>query len=144
MWIYGDGGSSTEKTPQHTYPFGKNVVTQLIVTNNGLCSDTMSIPLNIKDIADAVNISNGNVLTLNNDGLNECFTVSVKDEFEKCVAVKIYDRWGVLMYKSNTYGECWDGKNSSTQQLVANGTYYYIISINDYSKTGYITIFGAQ
>ena len=144
LWIYGDGGSSTEKTPQHTYPFGKNVVTQLIVTNNGLCSDTMSIPLHIKDIADAVNISNGNVLTLNNDGLNECFTVSVKDEFEKCVAVKIYDRWGVLMYKSNTYGECWDGKNSSTQQLVANGTYYYIISINDYSKTGYITIFGAQ
>ena len=144
LWIYGDGGSSTEKIPQHTYPFGKNVNTQLIVTNNGLCSDTMSIPLNIKEIGDAVNITNGNVLTLNNDGLNECFNVLVNDEFEKCVNVKIYDRWGILIYKSNIYGECWDGKNSSTKQLVANGTYYYVISINDYSKTGYITVLGAE
>ncbi len=143
LWIYGDGTTSTEKVPQHTYPFGKNVITKLIVTNNGLCHDTMSIPLNIKSISDAVLVTNGNVLTLNNDGLNDCFSVEVKDEFQNCVTLEIYDRWGLLMYKNDTYayGECWDGKSQLTKQWVNPGTYYYIISIKDYSKTGYITVF---
>ncbi|MFM7021725.1 MAG: gliding motility-associated C-terminal domain-containing protein [Flavobacteriales bacterium] len=146
LWIYGDGSTSTEKVPQHTYPFGKNVVTQLIVTNNGLCSDTMSLPLNIKSIFDAVSITNGNVMTLNNDGINECFSVDVKDEFQGCVSLKIYDRWGLLMYSDDSYayGKCWDGRNHQNMQAVKPGTYYYVLSIHDYSKTGFITVLGDE
>ncbi|MCX6181909.1 MAG: gliding motility-associated C-terminal domain-containing protein [Bacteroidetes bacterium] len=143
LWIYGDGTISSEKVPQHTYPFGKNVQTSLIVTNNGICHDTMSLSLDIKSISDAVTIANGNVLTLNNDNINDCFSVEVKDEFQGCVSLRIYDRWGLLMYenKAYAYGECWDGKSNLTKQWVNPGTYYYIISIKDYSKTGYITVF---
>jgi len=144
LWIYGDGASSNEKVPQHTYPFGKNVSANLIVTNNGLCSDTMSIHLDIKSVFDALVVTNGDVLTLNSDGKNDCFSVDVKDEFQGCVTLEIFDRWGLLMYKNidYAYGQCWDGKSQFTKQFVNPGTYYYILSIKNYSKTGYITVFG--
>ena len=62
----------------------------------------------------------------NGDGVNDKFiithTVSTKIDLE------VYNRWGVLVYKSSDYQNDWDGKGLGTflgKELIT-GTYYCV------------------
>jgi hypothetical protein len=51
-WDFGDGTSSTEQNPSHTYPAGSNIYRAILtVTDAGLpqmaCRDTVEVPINI-------------------------------------------------------------------------------------------------
>ena len=41
QWLFGDGGSSTQANPQHTYTTAGNYTVQLVVTNSTGCTDTV-------------------------------------------------------------------------------------------------------
>lgn len=43
-WNFGDGGTSTQTTPSHTYSTPGSYTVQLIVTNSTGCTDTLAIP----------------------------------------------------------------------------------------------------
>lgn len=47
FWNFGDGGTSTQQNPTHTYPSSGTYNVTLIVTNNFNCSDTIVVPVNI-------------------------------------------------------------------------------------------------
>lgn len=48
-----------------------------------------------------------NAFTPNNDGLNDCFKVSLVQETS--YEIQIFNRWGQLVYQSNNPDSCWDG-----------------------------------
>ena len=63
--------------------------------------------------------------------------------------LEVYDRWGVLVYKTNESQNKWDGKNLSGNPL-PDGTYYYTLKGSmpkmlggeeAKSSQGYITLF---
>lgn len=83
-----------------------------------------------------------NVFSPNGDGVNDKFVITGVD-FQK-FTLKIYNRWGTLLYTSNDSSEGWDGTTASSDKPVSAGTYYFILSAEakdkDYSRTGSLTL----
>jgi len=67
-----------------------------------------------------------NIFSPNSDGENDVFKV-----YGKCIekiSMKIYDRWGELLFETSDKTEGWDG--TYRDKLMNTGVYVYIISIN--------------
>jgi gliding motility-associated-like protein len=127
QWYFGDGDSSTEKSPKHTYAHTDNYTVTLITNANTPCADTA---LNTYFIAgdSAQKVTVPNVFTPNGDELNDCFTVRGISKDCGSYRIKIYNRWGELYFSSDNPEECWNGKNNSGTNASV-GVYYYIIEI---------------
>jgi len=61
-----------------------------------------------------------NVFTPNGDGMNDYFTLFNLDDYP-APSLKIYNRWGVLVYENDAYENDWDGGD------LKEGTYFYIV-----------------
>jgi gliding motility-associated-like protein len=65
----------------------------------------------------------------------------------KCIRemnLKIYDRWGSLIFESPDQKKCWDGKSKGKQ--CAQGTYFYILKAvsttgKEISMQGHISLY---
>jgi gliding motility-associated-like protein len=68
-----------------------------------------------------------NVFTPNGDEVGDSWQVTGMKSFES--TVRIYNRWGNLVYESFLYTEPWDGTFKGKDSPM--GTYYYIIEITD-------------
>ncbi|MFC2098376.1 gliding motility-associated C-terminal domain-containing protein [Bacteroidota bacterium] len=76
-----------------------------------------------------------NVFTPNGDGINDFFTPS-NYSFVERVDMKIYNRWGMLVYKTEDPDINWDGKRMNSNQLVPPGVYYYVCDVYENRLTG--------
>ena len=77
-----------------------------------------------------------NIFTPNNDGLNDFFQMpTLPPDFCESVFsdIKIFNRWGGLVYKSTDRSFKWDGKS------VSEGVYYYVITYTDKEFKGTVT-----
>ncbi len=77
-----------------------------------------------------------NVFTPNGDGKNDLFTPLIPYRYVKDVAIKIYDRWGLLMFETTDINVLWDGKNKSTKMQCSDGVYYYVCTVNEIRVDG--------
>jgi gliding motility-associated-like protein len=77
-----------------------------------------------------------NVISPNGDGAND-FWVILNIEYHPNTPVKIFNRWGQVVYVSEAYANNWDGGD------VSDGTYFYIVTpstgIGPY--TGTVTVY---
>ncbi len=69
-----------------------------------------------------------NTFTPNGDGINDLFKPYPYQAVEK-VEIKIYSRWGGLIYKTDDPDINWDGRNMMTKQVVPSGVYYYVCDV---------------
>ena len=76
-----------------------------------------------------------NVFTPNGDGINDIFRPSNYSYVEK-VDMKIFNRWGTLVYKTEDPNINWDGKRMNSNQLVSPGVYYYVCDVYENRLTG--------
>ena len=65
-----------------------------------------------------------NVLTPNNDGFNDTFTIQFIDQYPNSQLV-IRNRWGRIVFTSDSYQNDWDGNGSP------DGVYFYILKCSD-------------
>lgn len=83
-----------------------------------------------------------NSFTPGNDLKNEGFIPSMYDINDvKTFNMKIFNRWGEIIYETNEKEEYWDGKYNNT--IVQQGVYAYTITISDiykklYNFNGYV------
>jgi gliding motility-associated-like protein len=100
-------------------------------------------------VSDAVTITIGspievpNSFTPNSDGINDLWNIGGIAAFDQ-VRVRIYDRWGQVVWRSIGYVSSWDGRSNSGGVL-PSGTYYYAIELNDPQlnlepEVGYVAI----
>ena len=68
-----------------------------------------------------------NVITPDGDGFNDFFPEPSPDYL---LDIKIYDRWGILVFKSDKLIIEWDGKLSDGHPA-SNGNYFWIIEYTD-------------
>lgn len=119
-WTFGDGSSSTDSVTSHVYPTpGTYVVCLTIVTPNG-CSDTICDSIEIIPAT----IVPPNIITPNQDGLNETLYFEYLEYFGKC-RLQVYNRWGFVVYESPAYANDWNGGN------LVDGTYFYILDLEN-------------
>ena len=76
-----------------------------------------------------------NIITINGDAVNDFF-VPVKNRYIESIELKVYDRWGILVFETNDPAINWNGKNMSTKQLCSNGTYFFVCVINEIKLEG--------
>jgi gliding motility-associated-like protein len=76
-----------------------------------------------------------NVFSPDGDGVNDIFKPLPYQLVEK-IDIKIYSRWGGLVFQTNNPDINWDGKNMITKQTVPPGVYYYICDVWEYRLSG--------
>jgi gliding motility-associated-like protein len=96
----------------------------ITVTDVSLNSSTCSYDLSLNCVKE-FNIPN--VFSPNDDGQNESFSIPQLIDFPNNT-IKIFNRWGNLVYEETGYLDGWKGTNQSGKKLSA-GTYYYIITL---------------
>jgi gliding motility-associated-like protein len=91
-----------------------------------------------------------NVMTPNNDGTNDFFTIANINTWMTTRNVKIYNRWGGVVFQTDSYdnAKAWDGTDQSGKQL-ADGVYFYSIELYDapsqerFNANGQVTLMGS-
>lgn len=127
IWTLGDGTSTTDVNINHLYAFSGPLNITLIAQNNQ-CADTLSKSFTPGLLADFLsNIPN--VFTPNNDGVNDCFNLGSKTNFDDCSSWQVFNRWGAEVFTSGPGKECWNGKKDNDGELLPTGTYFYILKI---------------
>ncbi|MFD0975354.1 gliding motility-associated C-terminal domain-containing protein, partial [Salinimicrobium gaetbulicola] len=104
----------------------------------GECTSTTSVTVNINDDCvvlacelEDVKSSISKVVTPNGDQINDRFEIGLDLDCGFIYNVKIFNRWGSLVYEANDYQDNWDGRSRSSvtgDQLPA-GTYYYLVEV---------------
>ncbi|MGQ0829919.1 MAG: gliding motility-associated C-terminal domain-containing protein [Bacteroidota bacterium] len=86
-----------------------------------------------------------NVFTPNGDGANDVFEITTKNIKE--LEIKIYNRWGLLVWNSSPSGRlggAWDGKTTAGAEC-ADGVYYYMLIAKglddkEYKEKGFLQL----
>jgi gliding motility-associated-like protein len=79
-----------------------------------------------------------NVFTPNGDNQNDLFTPLPNYRFVKDIEIKIYDRWGLLMFETKDINILWNGTNARNKLSCPSGTYYYICTVNEIRLEGIV------
>ena len=132
-WSFGDGYSSEEESPVHTYEApGTYKVTVVVYDDKGCSYEKVAAIIYV--IKPDVEVAN--VFTPNGDGVNDYlqFIYEGNEPFE----VSVYDRWGKVVFQTNTYKKVWDGKING--QDAPEGTYFYVVKVGDAIYRGTVTL----
>jgi len=127
-WDFGDGGVSTEQYPRHTFLNVGEFMVTLFVQNEYGCSDSTVRMIIVNDLF-AFYIPNA--FSPNGDGINDFFSPSGISADADAFQLRIYDRWGQLVYCTTDINSPWDG---SFGEQVLQGTYSYLIEVRDMDK----------
>ncbi len=83
-----------------------------------------------------------NIITPNSDGINDNFEVPCLETSYKDNNVRIFNRWGDLVFDKDGYANDWDGRYKGNN--LPPGTYFYLIQLekgkSDKCLQGYFTI----
>ncbi|MFN4083341.1 MAG: gliding motility-associated C-terminal domain-containing protein [Bacteroidia bacterium] len=84
-----------------------------------------------------------NVFTPNGDGRNDFFKIDI--EGEELYDLRIYNRWGGLVFQSQDSRVLWNGKVNNTGDVCPEGTYYFIFKYrlrteNEQTVRGTVTL----
>lgn len=77
-----------------------------------------------------------NGISPNGDGSNESFDLS---GFEDVQNLKIFNRYGMVVYEQDNYTNQWHGQQKNSETLLPSATYYYLVTFkNQEPKTGWV------
>ncbi len=143
LWDFGDGvlDSTTEK-PKHIYSASGKYTLILYVNRGFLCTDSMVKTIDFDQFKPTPPIV-PNVFTPNGDGKNDFFEVGGINPKCDSMEMKIYTRWGQLVFETKEVGNWWGGKNNTTP--LPEGVYYYTLKVTNFkgdvtNKKGDVTI----
>lgn len=139
LWDFGDGGSSTDANPQHTYTTKGSFTVKLTATNKGACTNIISLGKLVLRYEVVVFIPN--TFTPNGDGINDDFGVKITSL--RNYRIQIFNRYGQQLYEARDILKRWNGLYNGNPVPV--GTYYYVITatnLNDdnLKEAGYVTV----
>lgn len=131
-WDFGDLSQNTGTMVSYTYSdTGTYTVTYVIVNEVG-CTDTIS---QVVKVIDGIIIPNA--FSPNGDGTNDVFKIGNLEAYNN-PNLRIYNRWGLLLYQNDNYQNDWDGGE------LPDGTYFYVLLLPDEQKDFKGTVFLAR
>jgi len=99
----------------------------------------------IVDPCDSEEVLIPNAFTPNNDGINDEWYPVTNPDCWKYWNIKIFNRWGQMIWQTEDKQERWDGSVMDNGNCVSDGVYVYIVLGESYNadifqKTGHITV----
>ncbi|MFL5751940.1 MAG: gliding motility-associated C-terminal domain-containing protein [Bacteroidia bacterium] len=138
-WSFGDGSSSGQTNPQHSFNYNSAYQVSLTAGNNEGCSSVASATVQVKNFDEYFHLSPPNIFTPNNDGINDLFTIELEPGMRECASLSIYDRWGVPICISTGAKMEWNGQRESGRKADP-GTYFYVLEINGLEYKGFVAL----
>ncbi len=154
LWDFGDGTTSTDSDPRHAYTEEGFYDITLIATNEFGCADTLFRAAEVEAISGG-QVNTPNAFTPNLDGpsggnvgpgndpsrINDIFLPRV--EGVERFRMLIYNKWGELIFESNSQEKGWDGYYQN--KLAQSGVYVYKLELRysdgrDIIKVGDVTL----
>lgn len=120
LWSTGDVNSSISYTTSGTATITVNVE----VTDKCLFTATTSIDVPIK----LCEVIAPNIFTPNGDNMNQTLEFTNLENY-KDSELSVFNRWGKMVYSSSDYKNDWNG------DVLGDGTYFYILNVNNAAKT---------
>ena len=87
------------------------------------------------DVTDCYVYRLPNVFTPGDDGLNDVFK-PFPYRFVESVDMKIFNRWGNLVYWTSDPDILWDGTEQESEKPCSDGTYFYTCTVNEQCLEG--------
>lgn len=124
FWIFGDGNTSTQRSPSHVYTAPGVYTVTLVAANQYGCDDTFT-RINYITIYQNARVFIPNVFTPNGDGTNDLFQVFALGI--RFVDLSVFNRIGEKVYQSNNITDGWDGTYLGTP--APPGVYVYSVRV---------------
>ena len=99
--------------------------TYSVVISDSGCTGTDSVDVSLYDLTNCV-ITQG--ISPNGDGFNDSLELSWLNDRTGIVKLKIYNRWGTLVFDQRNYSNQWKGQSNNGNDL-PTGTYFYVIDL---------------
>jgi gliding motility-associated-like protein len=128
-WDFGNGNTSTNEDPNNTYFSNGNYLVTLNVANSLGCRDSISEIIVINTVTKEINTLIPNAISPNGDLVNDVWKLEFLNLLYPNARVEIYNEWGQQIFESDGYETPWNGRYNN--ELVPDGTYYYIIDLKD-------------
>jgi gliding motility-associated-like protein len=125
-WDFGDGSTSIESDPQHTYVVAGTYQIMLVVTNPNGCIDTSIHEVVV--YADSYIYIPNSFTPGNEDGLNDIFKVYGMGNSN--ASLKIYNRWGQELHADSEGELTWNGTKTD-KTLYPQGVYAFRVDYTD-------------
>lgn len=126
-WDFGDSATSTTASPSHAYQQQGTYNVRLIAESFGGCVDTMIQPL---EVVPEFTVFIPSAFTPNGDGVNEVFYVYGSEI--TTFNMKMFDRWGNLIFESDDLNEGWDGRANGGSNIAQQDVYVYKVDLKDF------------
>lgn len=129
-WNTGDGVTLFGENATYIYSFPGNY-TITLTSDNSVCNQQEILAQDLLIELDASEFNElvfPNVISPNDDGMNdrlEFSKASLSGEEFDVFNLKIFNRWGTLIFESDQSQNSWDGRAQG--EIVHEGVYYYIL-----------------
>ncbi len=141
QWAFDSLGTSREENPVFTFPDTGAYEIDLVVSHINGCLDTTTQFLEIDPLQ---TYFLPNAFTPNGDGTNEFFKGTGFTRYISDFELKIYNRWGELVFETEDIDESWDGINQRNGERALGGVYLYVVNLEGLNGkeqlTGYVTL----
>lgn len=131
-WYLNDAPLTFDELLSAELAFDSSYTLRLEIDSSGCpASHSESVTTSFADTIDFI----PNVFTPNNDGINDCYSISNIILSAECSHLIIYNRWGLPVFDSDKDGSCWNGTSKGNE--LPQGTYFFILNSHnkDYSGT---------
>lgn len=127
-WDFGNGqtNSVNNTDSQNTTYTEEGTYTVTLTITDGNCTDQASQEI-VVTLLKPLTYDMPNVFTPNNDGTNDFF--SLNSENAVSLDLVILNRWGNVVFETQTVGDTWNGLKNNTGSPCVNGTYFYKFTI---------------
>ena len=111
----------------------------LNITGLNNCSFDFPYSFFIEQAVGITDLNIPNVITSNDDGINDLFIIDPLFEVCESYELEIYNRWGALVFQKTTDGTTFSGQNLNGDDLLP-GIYFYKLKSENAEKHGFITL----
>jgi gliding motility-associated-like protein len=137
-WFFGPVSDTSFKRDP-TYVFtesGSHAVTLLLTSPEG-CLDTLTLPIHIED---EFTLYVPNSFSPNGDGINDFF--QAKGQGIDTFHMQVFDRWGELLFTSNSILDGWDGESKGKRCKTDVYTWVVKVKAGKFTKslTGFVSL----
>lgn len=123
-WHFGNGEVSMQQHPVHDYDSSGTYLVMLIAYNDPLygCADTTYRYVEVEPL---FTFYIPNAFTPDGDGTNDTWGPSGANYEYESYNLKVYDRWGKLVWQTDNPDRQWNGTNQYSLEPCNQGTYIY-------------------